>query len=57
LLTRAGVDISESLELYPVYPELVEGLPFLQAVVGEPRKKERCFDKLSIGGIWVRNSG
>jgi hypothetical protein len=63
-MRRAGVDFwcrlrasarkSESLRPYPVYPELVEGLLFLQAVVRDPRKEERCFDKLRIDGFGVR---
>ena len=38
----------------PVRPERVEGLLFLQSVAREARRKERCFDKLSISGAWVR---
>jgi hypothetical protein len=36
----------------PVHPELVEGLLFLQAVIHAARRTGRCFDKLSISGIW-----
>ena len=52
-----GFEKLTTLSPKPVYPELVEGLHFLQAVAHKARRKGQCFDKLSIGGFLVHKIG
>ena len=59
MINRAAIGECESPHPNTVYPELVEGLPFLQAAVRKARSKEQSLalralfesDKLRIGGF------
>ena len=59
-----GFEKLTTLSPKPVYPELVEGLHFLQAVAHKARRKGQWLtygrlrlDKLSIGGFLVHKIG